>query len=85
LKTGYGAFTASTKRFSSFVPSCFVPFCCGAKFSSTLAAELEVAATQILESADEVFCAAEVPVLQRVLSTASTQLHPDQYAKAEPP
>jgi hypothetical protein len=38
-----------------------------------LGAELEVAATQTLEFADEVFCAAEVPALQRVLSAGSTQ------------
>ena len=37
------------------------------------AAELEVAATQTLEFADEVFCAAEVPALQGVLSAGSTQ------------
>jgi len=37
-----------------------------------LGAELEVAATQTLEFADEVFCA-EVPALQGVLSAGSTQ------------
>jgi hypothetical protein len=43
-------------------------------FSSVLAAELEVAATQTFEFADEVvFCAAEVPALQGVLSAGSTQ------------
>src|ERR1700726_2913605 len=38
-----------------------------------LVAELEVAATQTLEFADEVFWAAEVPALQRVLSAGSAQ------------
>jgi hypothetical protein len=39
-----------------------------------LGAALEVAANQTLEFADEVFCAAKVPALQRVLSAGSTQL-----------
>jgi hypothetical protein len=38
-----------------------------------LVAELEVAATQTLEFADEVFWAAEVPALQGVLSAGSAQ------------
>jgi hypothetical protein len=53
---------------------------CLVRFSSVaaliffdLGAELEVAATQSLEFADEVFCAAEVPALQGVLSAGSTQ------------
>jgi hypothetical protein len=41
---------------------CSVFFRCGANFFD-LGAELEVAATQTLEFADEVFCAAEVPAL----------------------
>jgi hypothetical protein len=53
---------------------------CLVRFSSVaaliffdLGAELEVVATQSLEFADEVFCAAEVPALQGVLSAGSTQ------------
>ena len=44
-----------------------------------MAAELEGAATQTFEFADEVFCAAEVPALQGVLSAGSTQLHHQRY------
>jgi hypothetical protein len=47
--------------------SCSVFFRCGANFLRSWAAKLEVAATQPLEFADEVFCAAEVPPLQGVL------------------
>jgi hypothetical protein len=54
---------------------CLVSFSsvAAAYFLRSRAAELELAATQILESADEVFCAAEVPALQGVLSAGSTQ------------
>jgi hypothetical protein len=48
-------------------------FRCGANFLRSWAAKLEVAATQPLEFADEVFCAAEVPALQGFLSAGSTQ------------
>jgi hypothetical protein len=55
-------------------------FCSVFRFSSAaaliffgLVAELEVAATQTLEFADEVFWAAEVPALQGVLSAGSAQ------------
>jgi hypothetical protein len=50
---------------------CFLPVA-GANFLRSRGAELEVAATQTLEFADEVFCA-EVPALQGVLSAGSTQ------------
>jgi hypothetical protein len=53
-----------TRTFPHFVLSCSVFFRCGANFLRSWAAELEVAATQTLEFADEVFCAAEVPALQ---------------------
>jgi hypothetical protein len=56
-----------------FVVFCSVFFRCGANFLRFREADLEVAATQTLEFADEVFCAAEVPALQSVLSAGSTQ------------
>ena len=53
---------------------CLVPFSSVAAldFLRSRAAELEVAATQTLEFADEVFWAAEKPALQGVLSAGST-------------
>ena len=77
MKIGYGGGGFSSelqaRTLLRFVLSCSVFFRCGANFLRSWAAELEVAATQILEFADEVFCAAEVPALQRVLSAGSTQ------------
>jgi hypothetical protein len=53
---------------------CLVPFSSAAALIFfDLVAELEVAATQTLEFADEVFWAAEVPALQGVLSAGSAQ------------
>jgi len=77
LRTGYGkagfSSKVQTRTFLHFVLSCSVFFRCGANFLRSWAAELEVAATQTLEFADEVFCSAEVPALQGVLSARSTQ------------
>jgi hypothetical protein len=56
-----------------FILFCLVPFSSVAALTNFLrsGAELDVAATQTLEFADEVFCAAEVPALQGVLSAGS--------------
>jgi hypothetical protein len=57
-----------------FILFCLVPFASvAALIFFDLVAELEVAATQTLEFADEVFWAAEVPALQGVLSAGSAQ------------
>jgi hypothetical protein len=63
-----------------FKPELLLFLFCAVPFSSVaaliyfdLVAELEVAATQTVEFADEVFCAAEVPALQGVLSAGSAQ------------
>jgi len=78
LKSGYGGadFLHRFKQELFFFLFCLVSFSSVAAayfLRSRGAAELELAAIQILESADEVFCAAEVPALQGVLSAGSTQ------------
>src|ERR1700759_4159122 len=73
MREGRIFFKGSSKNFSSFC-SDLVPFSsAGALSASVSGAELEVAAAQTFEFADEVFCAAEVPALQGVLSAGSTQ------------
>jgi len=68
-------FLQSFKQELFFILFCLVlfSFVAAANFSSASVTELEVKPTQILESADEVFCAAEVQALQRVLFAGSAQ------------
>src|SRR5262249_33828106 len=71
-KAGFSS-KVQAETFLHFVLSCSVFFGCGANFLRSSGAELEVAATQTLEFADEVFCAAQVPALQGNLSAGWTQ------------
>jgi hypothetical protein len=59
-------FKGSDKNFSSFCSVLFRFLPVAALIFFNLVAELEVAATQTFEFADEVFWAAEVPALQGV-------------------
>jgi hypothetical protein len=73
MREGKICFKVSNKNFSSFCSALVRFLALLLQFSWTPEAGLEVGPTQILELADEVFCAAEVPTLQGVLCAGPAQ------------